>query len=104
MLAGPNNLLGRYALEQLWPAEYKALRNVAVNSGSAVSIRLISSEKSSGGKSLQQCQSGQQRQVARQESSVLCVNKQWSKPVCVPDKQQQQQKPHQQKQQENVNG
>ena len=29
VVAGPNCLLGRYALEQLWPAEYQALRNVA---------------------------------------------------------------------------
>ena len=38
VLEGPNNLLGRYTLEQLWPVEYKALRDVAVSIGSSVSV------------------------------------------------------------------
>ena len=29
VLAGPNNLLGRLALEKLWPVQYRALRDVA---------------------------------------------------------------------------
>ena len=29
VMDGPNNLLGRYALEKLWPNQFKALRQVA---------------------------------------------------------------------------
>ena len=29
VIAGPNNLLGRFALEKLWPVQYKALKDVA---------------------------------------------------------------------------
>ena len=29
VISGPNCLLGRHALEQLWPQEYRALRDVA---------------------------------------------------------------------------
>ena len=43
VLAGPNNLLGRYALEQLWPVEYKAVRDIAVNSGSALNDVAVNS-------------------------------------------------------------
>ena len=62
VMPGPNNLLGRFALEKLWPAEYRALRDVA-NMGSTVasvksikieSVKLISSVSSVGGVSKEQ--------------------------------------------------
>ena len=39
VMDGPNNLLGRYALEKLWPNEYNALRQVATVSAAVVQQR-----------------------------------------------------------------
>merc|ERR1712055_708408 len=36
VMDGPNNLLGRYALEKLWRSEYNALRRVATVSASVL--------------------------------------------------------------------
>ena len=36
VIDGPNNLLGRYALEKLWPSEYNALRRVATVSAAVL--------------------------------------------------------------------
>ena len=36
VMDGPNNLLGRYALEKLWPSEYNALRRVATVSAAVL--------------------------------------------------------------------
>ena len=38
VVSGPNNLLGRFAIETLWPKQYKALRNI-VNSEESCSDR-----------------------------------------------------------------
>ena len=35
VIDGPNNLLGRFALEKLWPEQYKALREITASMVSA---------------------------------------------------------------------
>ena len=85
VLAGPNNLLGRYALEQLWPEEYKALRDIAFNSGSAITVKQINcggEQKVSSSKSSQQSQHVQQQQhVVNDVNSVRVASKQSLEPV-----------------------
>ena len=39
VIEGPNSLLGRYALELLWPREYEALRQRALESAEAMSLK-----------------------------------------------------------------
>ena len=39
VIDGPNNLLGRHAIEQLWPYQYKALRDVATYGKGKVSVK-----------------------------------------------------------------
>ena len=41
VIDGPNNLLGRHAIEQLWPYQYKALRDVATYGKGKVSVKGI---------------------------------------------------------------
>ena len=36
VIDGPNNLLGRYGLEKLWPSEYNVLRNVATENAAVL--------------------------------------------------------------------
>ena len=45
VLDGPSNLLGRFALEQLWP-QYKALRDVATYGRGKVSLKMVKGEVS----------------------------------------------------------
>ncbi len=46
VISGPNCLLGRHALEQLWPAEYRALRAATqVSNVSSISTKLSSTQQ-----------------------------------------------------------
>ena len=64
VLAGPNNLLGRFALEKLWPIQYKALREVTSLGPpvTAAGVKVVKKEKSVGvcGEKSQQQQQRQQ--------------------------------------------
>ena len=61
VLSGPNNLLGRLALEKLWPVQYNALREVA-SSGSPITAASVEVSKESVSCVKRQQQQRQQRQ------------------------------------------
>ena len=44
MLARPNNLLGKFALEKLWLTQYRALRDVASLGSAVASMKLAKKE------------------------------------------------------------
>ena len=47
VVEGPNNLLGRFALEKLWPAEYRASCDVASIGSVVASVKLVKKEERS---------------------------------------------------------
>ena len=78
VLNGPNNLLGRLALEQLWPLQYKALRDIATE------VPVIASKvvcnKGSKGDQHQQQQQRQQVLVSSTSEHAPKTPVQWVNP------------------------
>ena len=71
VISGPNNLLGRFALESLWPRQYKALRDIVASEASCDNH---SKEKDSVGTRSEEKDSGGTREVSQNSVRTVAVS------------------------------